>query len=144
MKKAAKQIKDTGICPVCWGEFKIEKKDRKLHKHGHGGRGGPYEGSYQTPSSTKAVIPGTASFSQGIQGPTLQQSQSSTASQLADEDEQIHDLKHPPWREERYHLDLRRRQDSGTLPLRSRLIRLQPKIVIRQRHHRVRRWISTR
>ena len=40
-------------------------------------------------------------------------------------------------REERYHLDLCRRQDARTLSLRPRLIRLQTKIVIRQRHHRV-------
>ena len=98
MKKAANHIKDTSICPVFWRKFKIQKKDGKLHKHGHGGRsGGPCEGSYQTPSSMKAVTPGAASFSQGTQGPTLQLSQSSTASQLANEDEQIHDLKHPPW-----------------------------------------------
>ena len=55
------------------------------------------KGSYQTLFFTKAVTPGAVSFSQGTQGPTLQQSQSSTASQLADEGEQIHYLKHPPW-----------------------------------------------
>ena len=100
INKAAKQIKNIDICPVCWEEFKIQEKDRKLHKHGHGGYiGGLCEGSYQTPSSTKAATPSVLNTctSQGAQGPTIQQSQSSEASQLADEDEHSHVLKHPPW-----------------------------------------------
>ena len=38
----------------CWRDFKLQKKDGTLHKHGHGGpNDGLCPGSYNRPSSTR-------------------------------------------------------------------------------------------
>ena len=53
MNKSIKGTKDAGTCSVCWAEYKVQKKDGTLHKHGHGGpNGGPCPGSYKPPNST--------------------------------------------------------------------------------------------
>ena len=65
MKKAEKLAKDTGTCPICWGDFKVQKKDGTLDKHGHGSSNGEAcEGSYRLPSSIRAAAPVNESSSQ--------------------------------------------------------------------------------
>ena len=53
MNKSTKGTKDAGTCSVCWGKYKVQKKDGKLHKHGNrGSNGRPCPGSYKPPNST--------------------------------------------------------------------------------------------
>ena len=100
MKKILKPAKDTGSCPICWGDYKIQKKDGTLHKHGHGGlNGGPCQGSYKMPSSTKPAASTSASVTLRPElGSNPQESQSSLASQPSDDtlDEPSAALHHPP------------------------------------------------
>lgn len=41
---------DTGTCPVCLGEFRVQKRDGTLYKHGYGQGGTPCAGSYKIPA----------------------------------------------------------------------------------------------
>ena len=56
MDKPSKGSKDVGTCSVCWGEYKVLKRDGTLYKHGHGGsNGGPCPGSYKHPYSVSSI-----------------------------------------------------------------------------------------
>ena len=51
MDSTVKSPKKAGQCTICWGSFKIHKKDGTLHKHGHGGaKGSCCPGSYKPPT----------------------------------------------------------------------------------------------
>ena len=49
MSQASQHKHNVGVCSQCFGEFKIQKKDGTLYKHGHGGGGNPCSGSYKPP-----------------------------------------------------------------------------------------------
>ena len=56
MEKPSKGTKDVGTCSVCWGEYKVLKRDGTLYKHGNGGpNGGPCTGSYKPPNSVSSI-----------------------------------------------------------------------------------------
>ena len=98
MKKAGKPAKDTGTCPICWGEFKVQK-DGTLHKHDHGGlNGGPCQESYKPPSSTKSAASATATTSQRLEmGDNSREYQSTPANQPSDDVKNEPSAKlHPP------------------------------------------------
>ena len=101
MKKTLKPAKDTGTCPICWGDDKIQKKDGTLHKHGHDGlNGGPCQGSHKMPSSTKPAASTSASVTlRPERGSNPQESHSSLANQTSNDtlDEPSATLHHPPW-----------------------------------------------
>ena len=102
MKKTVKHTKYTGIRSVCWREFKVQKKDGTLHKHGHGGRNGePYQESYKPASSPKTVrtdiVPNADTSSQIRDNlSNSQQSQDRAASQDRDIKGQPRNIDHPP------------------------------------------------
>ena len=59
MDSSTKSSKETGSCSVCWGIFKIQKRDRTLHKHGHGGSEDKCcPGSYKPPATSSAAVHG--------------------------------------------------------------------------------------
>lgn len=45
----------TGVCTVCLGEFKLQKHDGTLYKHGHGGGKPPCAGSHKPPYDIKTT-----------------------------------------------------------------------------------------
>ena len=47
MNKSIKGRKDMGTLSICWSKFKIQRKDVKLYKHGHGVSGTTCTGSYK-------------------------------------------------------------------------------------------------
>ena len=99
MKKAAKPAKDTCTCPICWGNFKVQKKEEgTLRKHGHGGSNdGLCEGSCRLPSSIRSAAPVNESSSQRRN--YSQESQPMPVSQPPGDiqGEPSARLQHPPW-----------------------------------------------
>ena len=100
MNQSGKATKDTSTCSVCWRDFKLQKKDGTLHKHGHGGPSdGPCPGSYNLPSSTRRTT--AAAPSSQTRGPSTGTNApfantSLNPSQSISADDGTGSLKHPP------------------------------------------------
>ena len=101
MNQSGKASKNTGTCSVCWRDFKLQKKDGTLHKHGHRGPSdGPCPGSYNLPSSTRRTTASAPSSqtrvtSTGTNAPLANTSLNPGPSISADD--VTGSLKHPPW-----------------------------------------------
>ena len=101
MNQSGKATKDTGTCFFCWRNFKLQKKDGTLHKHGHGGPSDePCPGRYNIPSSTRRTT-AAASSSQTRRPSTITNASlaitSHNPSQSISANDVTGSLKHPLW-----------------------------------------------
>ena len=98
MNNLTKENKSVGICSICRGEFKLQKKDGTLHKHGHGG-GNEHacHGSYKLPNLT------VLSSDQSQQRADSQQTNINREARVAPPPSNIYDtsgshIEHPQWK----------------------------------------------
>lgn len=88
---------ETGTCPVCWGEFRIQKRDGTLYKHGHGGGGTPCAGSYKTPNTTSVKSTAAASQAKPVSSRVSSLTQATTDRNSNPLSTHTETLQHPEW-----------------------------------------------